>query len=269
MFAVGTAHADSRSKLFPLDSSGLPRPLEAAAGELTRVLARSLGAEPTTVPIEDAAELLECALTDKACLDAIAKSVGVSTIRFGKLVERRGDAVIELTTYDVGKGTSHRTIPIHGDSPEELGESLRDALEDKPAEPIPSAPRRDLDLTTPAPTSTHGQVTPATWGLVIGGGVTLGAGVGFLLSARSLSRQVQTAPTATRDDINHLVALETAGRARTQIGGALTAIGAAGLTIGVVRMIVQKRAARADEPRLDLVPEAGGGATVRFSMGWR
>jgi len=261
---LGTAHADSRSKLFPLSSSGLPRSMKGTPGELTRVLSRSLGAEAATVPIEDAAELMECSLADRSCLEAIAKSVGVTTILFGRLERDRGAIVVTLTTFDTGKGESQRTFELTGDTAEALGEALRDKLEVKSV-PRPTTP--PLDVLPPPPPPQTG-VTPATWGMVIGGGVTLGVGLGFLVSANSLRVQVATAPTQTRTEIERLVALETAGRTRMQIGAGLTALGGVVSAIGIVRMVAQKRRAHAEEPRLDVVPEAGG-ASVWFSMGWR
>lgn len=262
---LGTAHAESRAKLFPLSSSGLPRSMKGTPGELTRVLSRSLGAEATTVPIEDAAELMECSLADRACLEAIAKSVGVKTILFGRLERDRGTIVVKLTTFDTSKGESQRTFELAGDTAEALGESLRDKLEVKPVEPPPTT--RTIDVLPPPPPPARG-VTPATWGMVIGGGVTLGVGLGLLVSANSLRVEVATAPTETRADIDRLVALETAGRMRMQIGAGLTALGGLVTTIGVVRMVVQKRRTRPDEPRLEVIPEAGG-ASVWFSMGWK
>ncbi len=264
---ASTAHAESRSKLFPLSSSGLPRSMKGAPGELTRVLSRSLGAEATTVPIEDAAALLECSLVERSCLEAIAKSVGVKTILFGRIDRDDGVVVVKLTTFETTqKRESQRTFELSGDTAEAMGDSLRDKLEVKPVEP--PAPTRTLDVLPPTPAATGGGVTPATWGMVIGGGATLGVGLGFLVSANSLRAKVATAPTETRTDISRLVAMENAGRARMQLGAGLTALGGVITTIGVVRMIVQKRRARPEEPRLEVVPEAGG-ASVVFSMGWK
>lgn len=261
--AFGTAHAES--KLFPLGASGLPKSMKAMPGELTRVLASSLGAETTKVAIEDAAALLECSLADRTCLEAIAKEVGVKTILFGRIERDRGVVVVTVTTFDTSKGESKRVFELSGDTTEAMGDSLRQALEIKPVEKSPVT--RTIDP-TPTPVPSGGGVTTATWGMVIGGGVTLGVGLGFLVSANSLRAKVATAPTETRTDIERLVALETAGKQRMQIGAGLSAIGGLVTTIGIVRMVVQKRSTRADEPRLDVIPEAGG-ATVRFSMGWK
>jgi hypothetical protein len=258
------AHADPRAKLFPLSSSGLPKSLKGAPAELTRVLARSLGAETTTVPIEDAAELMECSLTQKSCLEAIANSVGVTRILYGRIeTGTDGSVVVKLTSYEAGKGETAREITISGATADELATSLEDTLVKKePVEPpvVVTDP--------PPPLASTGGVTSGTWAMVIGGGAALGVGVGLVLSANSLRTQVERAPTETREDIAFLIGLEKAGQQRMKIGGALMAAGGVVGTIGVIRMIAQKKSPKPEEPRFDVVPESGG-ASVRFSMGWR
>ena len=107
------ARAEGVTTIFPL-SGPLPKSLKGASGELTRVLAKSLGAEVANVPIEDAAELMECDLGQKSCLTNIAKSVGASTIVFGR-IERRGDGIaIALTTFD-GSSEHKSRYAIEGD----------------------------------------------------------------------------------------------------------------------------------------------------------
>ena len=263
--AIGSAHAETRTKLFPLSSSGLPKSMKNTPAELTRVLSRSLGAEPTTVPIEDAAELMECSLTDRACLEAITKSVGVKTIVFGRLELRRGGAVVKVTTFDLGKGDSQRTITLIGETADDLSDSLHDALDGKEEPPIKS---RVIDTPPPTPAATPTGPTTGTWALIVGGGVTTGVGVALLVSANSLRARAARAPDETRLDLERLLAIEKAGAARTNIGYGLAATGAIVTTIGVIRLVMQKRATRPEEPRLDLVPESGG-ASVRFTMGWR
>lgn len=264
--AVGSAHAENRTKLFPLSSSGLPKPMKSTPGELTRVLSRSLGAETTTVPIEDAAELMECSLTDRSCLEAIAKSVGVKTIVFGRLELRRGGAVVKVTTFDLGKGDSQRTITLTGETSDDLSESLRDALDGK-EEPPPTR-TRVIDTPSPTPAATSTGPTTGTWALIIGGAITTGAGIALRVSANGLAARAAAAPDDTLLDLQRLAAIEKAGAARTNIGYGLIGVGAVVTTIGVIRMVMQKRAVRPEEPRLDLVPESGG-ASVLFTMGWQ
>lgn len=268
---AGRAHAESRAKLFPLGSTGLPKSLRGAPAELTRVLARSLGAEAVFVPIDDAAGLIGCSLTQASCLESIASSVGVSRILFGSIEARDDGAwMVKLTSFEVGKGESARSIAIDGDTADELAASLEDALETaaKPADAKDKIVDDPPIVVTDPPAVTDGDVTSGTWAMMIGGGVAAGIGAGLVLSANSLRAQVERAPTGTREEIAQLIALETAGQQRMKIGGVLMVAGGVVGTIGVIRMIVQKRSTRPEEPRFDVVPEAGG-ASVRFSMGWR
>jgi hypothetical protein len=260
------ADADTRAKLFPLSSSGLPKSLAGAPAELTRVLARSLGAETTTVPIEDAADLIECSLTQNSCLEAIATSVGVTRILFGRIERRDGSVIVKLTSYEAGKGETAREITISGETADELATSLEDTLTLVKKEPVEDPPIVVTD--PPPPLESTGGVTSGTWAMVIGGGAAVGVGVGLVLSANSLRTQVERAPTETREDIAFLLGLEKAGQQRMKIGGALMVVGGVVGTIGVIRMIAQNKSPNREEPRFDVVPESGG-ASVWFSMGWR
>jgi hypothetical protein len=264
--AAAPARAETRSKLFPLSSQGLPKSLKAAPAKLTRVLARSFNAETTTVPIDDAAGLIGCSLSARTCLEEIASSVGVSRIVFGRVEARDEGAMVKLTTFELGKGESSRSIAISGTTADEMVDSLREAL-DVTAEKPTETRSIEVPLVDPPPAASGG-VTTGTWAMVIGGGVTAGVGIGVFVSANSLRTQVRTVPRETVEEIQHLKALEKAGRTRVQIGGALMAIGGVVGTIGVIRMIVQKKSSRPEQPRFDVVPE-NGGASVRFSMEWR
>jgi len=259
--AATPSFAESRAKLFPLSSTKLPQSMTAAPDELSRVLARSFDAELTTVPIEDAAQLLECSLTQVACLEAIAHSVSAPTIVFGRLEITDDGAVIDVTWFDQGDNKKKtKTFTLTGESIDELESSLRDALDPKPAPVIETPPIAQTETAT-------GHPTTGTWTLIIAGGVTAGAGLAFLASANGLRGDVNRAPTATHEDIDRLVALENAGRKRMQIGGALLAIGGVVGTIGIIRAVIQKRSGE-ERPLVDIVPEVGG-ASVRLTVGFR
>jgi hypothetical protein len=250
VLATAPASADSRVKLFPLGGGGVPKSMKGAPGELSRVLARSLGAELTTVPIEDAAGLMDCNISERSCLREIARSVGVGTIVFGRLEMHGDDGEIVLTSFD-GTSETRKTITIAGDDVDELVASLKDKLE--PRKEIPVAPPiKETPVEQPS-----GGVSSGTWGMIIGGGVGIGAGLAFIASANGIKGQVNKAPTTTRDDIDRLVALEKAGKARMQIGGALMGVGGLVATIGIVRMVMQRHS-KPERAVLDVVPESGG-----------
>ncbi len=265
VLATGTAHADSRAKLFPLSSS---KSMRSSAGALTDVIARSFGAETATVTIDDAAGVLGCSLADRSCLESIADSAGVSKIVFGRVQKTDDGATVKITTFEVGKNESQRTFTLTGDSTDALVDSLTEALDDKVRSEKKPAPQPvDIDP-PPVPEPRGSGVTTGTWAMIIGGGVTLGVGLGVVVSANSVKRELSRAPSNTAADIEYIIALEKAGKQRVQIGGAIAAVGGVVATIGVIRMVVQKRAPRPEEPRLDVVPESGG-ASVLFTMGWR
>ena len=133
--ASASASADrAKVKVFPFGESGVPRSLKDAPSELSRVLARSLHAELGTVPIEDAAGVLECDAGERSCLRKIAAESRVDTIVFGRLHFHDGDGEIELTEFD-GTSEKRRTITIMGDDVDALVSSLEDKLVIKPPPP--------------------------------------------------------------------------------------------------------------------------------------
>jgi hypothetical protein len=286
---AGTAHADG--KLYPLSGSGLPKTLRGAPAELTRVLAKSLDAEVTMAPIEDAAQLLECNLTAKPCLESIARNAKTDKLHFGSVSSINGGVAVSVTTFTLGEGSKARSFYLEGETVDALAEGLAEELAAKAKKPPkpkePKEPKQDKQdepvepteppvANDPPPTTTdteqepivRGKITTGTWGLVIGGGIGVLAGGGFLLSANSLEAQVRRQPTETRADIDRLLALEKAGKLRTQIGGALMIAGGAALAIGAVRAVIQRREVTNEKPMIDIVPERGG-ASVLFTVGLR
>ncbi len=192
--------------------------------------------------------------------------MGVSRIIFGRIEATDDGYTVKLTTFETGKGDTQRSISISGTTADELSDSLRDAIDAAGKKPEPREIVTSLPIIPSQPEDSSG-VTTGTWAMVIGGGITAGVGLGLLVSANSLRAEVARAPTATLDDVDRLVQLETAGKARVKIGGALTAVGGVVATIGVIRMIAQKKS-RPEQPRIDVVPESGG-ASVFFTMGWQ
>lgn len=270
LLLLGVAHpaaAETRAKMFPLSSTGLPKSLKGAPAELSRVIARSLGAELTPMPIEDAAELIECSLTSSSCLDAIAKSAGVSKIVFGRVeTNDDGDVVVKLSTYEVGKTESRSKYTLTGDNVDDVTQSLRDEIDGKPRRQEPTAPMVPIDPVPVTPTESSA-VSKGTWGMIIGGAIVAGAGVAVYASSNSLRKEVERFQPETPGDFDRLGALEKAGKQRVQVGGAMIAVGGVVATIGIVRAIVQKQS-RTEKPMLDVMPEKGG-ASVVLTLGWR
>jgi hypothetical protein len=268
-----TASAQTPStKIFQLGGPSLPASLKSAPEKLTQVLAVAFGARSSIVPIEDAAEIAECSLTTQTCLEKIANSAKVTRIIFGRIDPRDdGAIVVKLTLFDTVKGESQKNFTLAGETTAELVSALEDKLEiARPAEKQP--PKRELDppVTTPvpAPATSGGGVSASTWVMIVGGGITMGAGLVFLGQANTLRRELAQATADTRADLDRLVLLERAGKRRLELGAGVLAAGGLVTTIGVVRLVLQKRSGQPEKPALDVAPTQGG-AMVTFRMGWR
>ena len=271
------AHADG--KLYTLSGSGLPRDLRTAPAELTRVFARSLEAEPMMPTIEEAAQILECELETKSCLESIARTAKTSKIMFGRVVKTDDGVVVKLTTFELGDAASEKSFSLEGDTVDALADALTQKL-DKPRRvppppPIqddPEAPPTKQDPLPPTPTDVDqpvaaGKISKGSWALIIGGGAATLAGGGFLLSANQLRGDLRKLPTDTLADIRRLQSVERAGKLRTQVGGALMLAGGAVMTVGIVRAAIQRREPSTEKPMIDVVPERGG-ASILFTVGW-
>jgi len=266
---VGVARADE-VRVFPL--SGAPEPRTGTT--LTKALSDAIHAEVANVPLEDAAGLLECAPKNDDCLVSVAKSLKADRLVFGT-IEARDDGTlrITLTRFDVdGKQRERRTFEVSGRAADELGDSLVAA-----AGPMFGLARQepiviDEDDHPPPPPETPrvgGKLSLPTY--VIGGAglAAIGAGVGFLLSAQSLRSTIDSAPTATVEDLQHLKQLEDTGVLRTRIGNVLVIAGGVALAYGVVRGVMEKRSSESASPprrpgalTIHPVPIAGGAAVV-------
>lgn len=259
-----TAYADKRAQVFPLSGSGLPDKLATAPAKLTKALATSINAVVASVPIEDAAGLLECDPENSTCLAAVAKSLGVERLVFGTVNHEGGKLKVTLTRFDVGPDRQQQTFDLAGGSPDQLATELvkassalfggvtieEDPTPDPTPGPGPDKPVEDKGV--------PGKITTGTWALVGGGAVFAAAGVVMLVSAQSIKRDVQNAPTDTLDDIRRLRALEDKGVQRTLIGNVMLIGGGAALAAGVVRAIIQRKSTVVDDPIVQPVPTEGG-----------
>ena len=259
-----TAYADKRAQVFPLSGSGLPDKLATAPAKLTKALATSINAVVASVPIEDAAGLLECDPENSTCLAAVAKSLGVERLVFGTVNHEGGKLKVTLTRFDVGPDRQQQTFNLAGGTPDQLATELvkasaalfggvtieEDPTPDPTPGPGPDKPVEDKGV--------PGKITTGTWALVGGGAVFAAAGVVMLVSAQSIKRDVQNAPTDTLDDIRRLRALEDKGVQRTLIGNVMLIGGGAALAAGVVRAIIQRKSTVVDDPIVQPVPTEGG-----------
>ncbi len=262
------ASADKRAQVFPLSGSGLPDKLATAPVKLTKAVATAISATVASVPIEDAAGLLECDPENSTCLAAVAKSLGVERLVFGTISYHVGGKLkVTLTRFDVGPDRQQQTFELSGGTADQLATELvkassplfggvvieEDPISNPRSGPGPEKPIEDK----PVP----GKITTGTWALVGGGAVFAAGGVVMLISAQSIKRDVPNAPTDSLDDIRRLRALEDKGVQRTLIGNVLLIGGGVALAAGVVRAVIQRKAspsAVVDDPIVQPVPTEGG-----------
>ena len=283
--AASAARADT---VFPLGGS------HPAAKALTRRLAKTIRAEVATRTIEDTATALACDLDDDGCLDSIKATLRADRIVYGTVAARKSEpgVVVRLMWVD-DRGALEHVLVLDGDTTDALAEQLADKAKaiagklrryGKFAQPAakvklfeadddggdvaasdrePAAPRRTPK--SPRAPKLAMRSNTAAYALIGGGAAVMLVGAGVLVSAHSIATQVAQAPTATYDDFQHLLALETTGRARATAGGVLAVGGGAAAIAGGVWWYLN-RGAR--EPKLVVRADARGAAVV-FTARWR
>jgi hypothetical protein len=274
LFAAPAWADDGVTKVFPMTGTRLTKQKSDAPAVLTRAMAKSLAAGVASFPIDDAAGLMGCDLDSMKCLVSVAKSVSATKIVFGTVQGTDRGAIIRVTTFDTAVGEdSERRFVLTGDTSVALAEQLVYVLEHggnaktkpEPTEPeTPETTKPPIAPPDPDPPAKPTGVTNGTWAIVIGGAAVTAAGAGFLISTNSLRTELGRAPKDTIDEINHVRDIERAGKLRTNIGAGLMVAGGAITTVGIVRMILQKRESRGEHV-IDVVPEKGG-ASVFFTM---
>ncbi len=273
---VTPAAADpKKAQVFPLAASGLPDKLAGAPAKLTKALATAIKGSVASVPIEDAAGLLECDPEGSSCLASVAKSLNAERLVFGSITYHVGGKVkVTLTRFDVGPDRQQQTFELSGGSADQLASELVKASAtlfggsagdiEKPEGPVGPGPI-EIDPQPEGPKMVPGKITTGTWALVGGGAVLAAGGVVMLVSAQSIKRDVQNAPTDTIEQIKRLRALEDKGVQRTLIGNVLLIGGGVALAAGVVRAVLQRKATTTAAPEVPLVqpvPTEGGAVIV-------
>jgi hypothetical protein len=259
------AAADSKkAQVFPLAASGLPDNLSQAPAKLTKALATAIKGQVASVPIEDAAGLLECDPESSTCLASVAKSVNAERLVFGSISYEKGKLKVTLTRFDVGPDRQQQTFELTGSTADALAKDLvrtsaplfgneAPVITDDPGpgdQPPPEVP-------VPTTTTVPGKISTSTWAMIGGGAVLAAGGVVMLVSAQSIKRDVQNAPNETLEDIQRLRALEDRGVQRTLIGNVLLIGGGVALAAGVVRAVIQRKAVT-EAPIVQPAPVEGG-----------
>jgi len=265
------------TQVFPLTGADLPAERRGTTERLTRALAESIDAEVSSVAIEDAAGLLECDVEATSCLESVSKSVGNKQLVFGTVTQGSGNVLkVTLTRFRPGPDRQQQTYELTGEReayPDELvrkaaplfGGTPRPVIDTPPAEPIssPSGP-----TTSPVDEPPRGKITAGTWALIGGGAVGVALGIGFRVSASGIADDVNTFPTPqSRADFDQLTTLEDRGTLHTRLGIGLIAVGGVALTAGIVRAVLQRKAAPREDDRVVNVTPIRGGAAITVSWG--
>ncbi len=269
--ATPVAADTKKTQVFPLASSGLPDKLAGAPTKLTTALATAIKGTVASVPIEDVAGLLECDPEGSTCLASVAKSLNAERLVFGTITYHVGGKVkVTLTRFDVGPDRKQQTFELSGGNADQLASELVKSsvtlFGGEVEEPNgPTGPGPEIDPPPTEPKTMPGKITTSTWAMVGGGAVFAAGGIVMLVSAQSIKRDVQNAPTDTIEDIQRLRALEDRGAQRTLIGNVLLIGGGAALAAGVVRAIIQRKSstpAAPEAPLVQPVPTEGGAVIV-------
>lgn len=266
-------------QVFPLNGSELPPERRGIAERLTRAIADSIDAEVSSVPIEDAAGLLDCDVEVTSCLERVSKSVNNKQLVFGTVVSGKGKVLkVTLTRFRPGPDRQQQTYEITGETEAYPDELVRKAAllfgGTKPAPVVssPDVPDEPLpDVTDPVPQTDEpppGKITASTWGLIGGGAVGVAIGIGFRVSASGIADEVRSFPEPqTRSDFTQLSALEDRGTLHTRVGAALIVVGGVALGAGIVRAVLQRQAPAREDRIVGVTPIRGGAAiTITWGM---
>jgi len=257
---AGPAGADS-TQVFPLAANGVP---QARAESLTRSLASAIHADVATVPIEDAAGLLECDIAATPCLDAVAKSVSATRLVYGVVSRGGASTKVTLTRFE-GGSREQRDFELVSPTDEALGQELVRASAEwfgitPPPAPPPTETPPAREVPPPSGDVRSGSIKGTTWLLLGTGLVVAGVGTGFLVSSNNIENDVAAAPRETVADFQHLVELEDKGTLHRRLGQGFAIGGTAIVAIAVWRMLVD----RSRVVRVEPAPVRGG-ATVSIS----
>ncbi len=272
VIAIGASTAAAEpTQVFPLNGSDLPAERRGTAERLTRAIADSIDGDVSSVPIEDAAGLLDCDVEVTSCLERVSKSVGNKQLVFGTVVPGKGKALkVTLTRFRPGPDRQQQTYEITGEKEAYPDELVRKAAPlfggAKPAaisEPTdePDVVPDITDPVEPVDEPPAGKISASTWGLIGGGVLGVAVGIGFRVSASGIADDVGSFPEPqTRSDFTRLNALEDRGTLHVRLGTGLIVIGGVALGVGIVRAVLQRKAPAREERVVGVTPIRGGAA---------
>jgi hypothetical protein len=205
--------------------------------------------------LTDSALIVGCEPARADCRQAVAEQLAVDDL---VVVERGADGAIAVTIYGRGRAPAQTSAPVAG--PDDR--AGLDALG--------AASARLLGGARPSPdprgVSSGGSSSPrGALYLGVGGGVLALAGAVAWGLAAAKQGEIDDAPTATADDLAHLVDLEDSGRAYAAAGNALVITGALALVAAGTWYYLGRRRERG----IAIAPAVGpNGAAVHVGVRW-
>ncbi len=116
LLAVAVASAPvwaEPAQVFPLTGIDLPPARRGTTERLTQAIADAMEAELSSVPLEDAAGLLDCDVEATSCLEAVSKKVGNKELVFGTVAKGPGTTLkVTLTRFRPGPDRQQRTYEL-------------------------------------------------------------------------------------------------------------------------------------------------------------
>ncbi len=251
------ARAGADTLVFPVEGAD-----STANARLTRALVAGADGEKPRLadtPLGEAASLLECDASERACLDSMAQAMDASAILAASVRPAGGKLAAHLTFHRRGQAPATRDVELPPE-PEAAAPVLErqvralirgegpvaEPAAPPPGPPAPAAARSDAAVTTAAPAGgssgfSLGRVRPWSWAIAGGGLVLIGVGAGFAVKANGLESDLEAAPRESVADLENLRSLEEDGDSATALSNAFFLGGAAAVVAGAALVIWQGR----------------------------
>jgi len=234
--------------LVPPSEGSAPKSMPDLGTKVADALARGAAQTTTTVTragatLTDTAVVVGCDLSARTCLDAVAAALNVDQILFAKITPDPNDpdtAQVDVTAVTRETEPVTRSFTVHAASTDDdlaaiepaavemlqTGESRRRSGSTPPdnTKPPPPPPPPPAPLPPAAPTETRSATLPLV--ATITGAVVVAAGATCWAVASSKQGQIDSAPTTTAADLEHLASLESSAKGYATAGNVLVISGA-------------------------------------------
>ena len=281
---LAPARAGADTLVFPVEGAD-----SASNARLTRALVAGADSEKPRLadtPLGEAASLLECNASDRACLDSMAQAMEASALLTASVRPTGAKLAAHITFHRRGQAPVTRDVELPSE-PEAAASLLErnvrallrgegpvvEAAEAPPIAPASSEARSDAGVVGAAgPESPPGfsfqRVPLWSWGIAGSGLVLVGVGAVFAVKANGLESDVESAPRETVADFEHLKNLEDEGDSATALSNVLLIGGGLAVLVGGALIVWQGISPTAEERgrALTLSPAAlRGGAGLVLS----